>query len=276
MTDKYEGILYLIFALKQFLRAIGSGMYPTLALFNHSCYNNIYKFNVGKTVVAVASQVQQHLRIQCGKGCCGCCFTGTTTSTSSIWGRLLWLLHHRYNNIYEFNVGKTVVAVASQVQHQLRIQCGKDSCGCCLTGTTTSKVQRGEDSCGCCFTGTITSTNSMWERQLWLLLNRYNNIYKFNVGKAVVTVASQVQQHLRIQCGKDSCGYCLTGTTTSKVQRGEDSCGCCITGTTTSTNSMWGRLLLHRYNNIYKFIVGKTGVAVASMVKCFSYLTIFC
>ena len=190
MTDKYEGILYLIFALKQFLRAIGSGMYPTLALFNHSCYNNIYKFNVGKTVVAVASQVQQHLRIQCGKGCCGCCFTGTTTSTSSIWGRLLWLLHHRYNNIYEFNVGKTVVAVASQVQHQLRIQCGKDSCGCCLTGTTTSKVQRGEDSCGCCITGTTTSTNSMWGR---LLLHRYNNIYKFVVGKTGVAVASMVK-----------------------------------------------------------------------------------
>jgi len=58
-SDKETSIEYIKLGAPLYenkMRAIGSGMYPTLALFNHSCYNNIYKFNVGKTVVAVASQ----------------------------------------------------------------------------------------------------------------------------------------------------------------------------------------------------------------------------
>ena len=38
-------------------RCIGNAVYPSLAMLNHSCYTNIYKFFVGSTVVAVACQV---------------------------------------------------------------------------------------------------------------------------------------------------------------------------------------------------------------------------
>ncbi len=39
-------------------RCIGHGIYPGVALLNHSCYSNINKYFVGTTLVAVASRVR--------------------------------------------------------------------------------------------------------------------------------------------------------------------------------------------------------------------------
>ena len=36
---------------------IGSAVFPTYALFNHSCDNNTYKYFVGNKLVVVASKV---------------------------------------------------------------------------------------------------------------------------------------------------------------------------------------------------------------------------
>lgn len=39
------------------LRLVGNALYPTFALFNHSCDNNTYKYFAGNKVVVVASKV---------------------------------------------------------------------------------------------------------------------------------------------------------------------------------------------------------------------------
>ena len=44
--------------LKIFYRIVGNALYPTFALFNHSCNNNTYKYFAGNTVVVVASKVE--------------------------------------------------------------------------------------------------------------------------------------------------------------------------------------------------------------------------
>ena len=38
-------------------RVIGTAIYPTFALFNHSCDNNTYKYFAGSNLIAVASKV---------------------------------------------------------------------------------------------------------------------------------------------------------------------------------------------------------------------------
>ena len=39
------------------LRLVGNALYPTFALFNHSCDNNTYKYFAGNKVVVIASKV---------------------------------------------------------------------------------------------------------------------------------------------------------------------------------------------------------------------------
>ena len=39
------------------VRVIGSAIYPTFALVNHSCDQNTYKYFAGNTVIVIASKV---------------------------------------------------------------------------------------------------------------------------------------------------------------------------------------------------------------------------
>ncbi|XP_023342115.1 SET and MYND domain-containing protein 4 [Eurytemora carolleeae] len=55
-TDFENGLLNPGLLYENRIRCIGNAVYPSLAMLNHSCYTNIYKFFVGPTVVAVACQ----------------------------------------------------------------------------------------------------------------------------------------------------------------------------------------------------------------------------
>ena len=45
-------------------RVIGTAIYPTFALFNHSCDNNTYKYFVGDKVYVVASKVRSLMKAE--------------------------------------------------------------------------------------------------------------------------------------------------------------------------------------------------------------------
>jgi len=55
-TDHIAVDKKLIGEFENRVRIVGNALYPTFALFNHSCNNNTYKYFAGNTVVVIASK----------------------------------------------------------------------------------------------------------------------------------------------------------------------------------------------------------------------------